>query len=153
MARSAADLLALKAELTNDPSTLGLVAPPTIADEANADALNLVRETILVERDAIPATEIARALNRTEYGSAVNADRQWIELQLSVGLVDARTGSEARAGFTAIFGANTTTRANLLALLSEPGNRVEQMFRAGLLEVGGTVTVSDIADARNAVAP
>lgn len=30
----------------------------------------------------------------------------------------------------------------------EPGNRIDQMYQQGLLEVGGTVTPSDVAQAR-----
>jgi hypothetical protein len=150
MARSNADLLALKAELTNDPTELGLVAPPSIDDVGNAEKLNLVRDTIQIEREAIPATEIARSIDRVEYGAATLSDRQWIDLHLSAGLVDARTGSVFRTGMLAIFGAQTSTRANLQAILTVDGNRIEQLFRAGTLEAGGTVTPSDVANARNA---
>lgn len=151
MARSNADLLAIKAELTNDPEGLGLVAPPSIDDVGNADALNLVRDTIAIERMDIPATEIAKNINRVEYAAAALADRQWIDLQLSAGLIDARTGTEARTGMLGIFGAQTATRANLLTLLTQDGNRIEEMYQSGLLEAGGTVTASDVANARNAV--
>lgn len=147
MARSNADLLALRSELENDPAELGLTAAPA-DDEANANALNLVRASIQIERADIPATEIAKGINRVEYAAAVLADRQWIDLQLSAGLVDARTGSEARTGLLGIFGAQTTTRANLSALLTQDGNRIDQLFQAGTLEVGGTVSPSDIAQAR-----
>lgn len=146
-----ADLLAIKAELTNDPNAYGYVAPPAIDDVGNADKLNLVRDTIAIERNDIPATEIAKNIDRTEYAAAVLADRQWIDLQLSAGLVDARTGSEAREGLLAIFGAGTDTRANLAALLTRVGTRIEQMFQQGLLSQTGNVTPSDVANARNAV--
>ena len=145
-----ADLLALKAELTNDPDGLGLVAPPTIDDVGNADKLNAVSASIQIERSDIPATEIAKSINRQEYAAAVLADRQWIDLQLSAGLIDSRTGTEARTGLLGIFGAGTTTRANLQALLTQDGNRIDEMFQQGLLSRGGTVTPSDIANARNA---
>lgn len=145
-----ADLLALKAEMTNDPLTLGLVAPPAIDDVGNSDKLNLVRQTIQVERQDIPATEIAKAIRRTEYAAAVAADRQWIDLQLSAGLIDARTGSEARTGLLGIFASGTQTRTNLSALLTVAGNRIDQMHQQGLLSQGGTVTPSDVANARNA---
>lgn len=150
MARSNADLLALKAELTNDPKGLGLVAPPTIDDIGNADKLNEVLPNITIERNAIPETEIKKVINRVEYAAATLADRQWIDMQLSAGLIDARTGSEARTGLIGIFGSGTTTRANLQALLTEPSNRINQMYQEGLLEQGGNVTPSDISQARNA---
>lgn len=146
------DLLALKAELTNDPNSLGLVAPPAIDDIGNADKLNAVSASIQIERQDIPATEVARNINREEYNAAALSDRQWIDLQLSAGLVDARTGTEARSGLLGIFGAGTTTRTNLTALLTRDGNRIEQMVQQGLLSTGNSsVTPSDIANARNAV--
>lgn len=150
MARSNADLLALKAEITNDPTGLGLTAPPAIDDVGNADKLNLVRSELQIEREAIPASEIARAIDRVEYGSVALSDRQWIDMNLATGLVDARTGSVFRTGVLAIFGAQTATRANMQALLTVDGNRIDKLFQAGTLEAGGTVTPSDIANARNA---
>lgn len=150
MAFTQADYQALNAELTNDPNELGLVAPPTIDDVGNADKLNSVLEGQLIERNDIPATEIATSINRVEYAAAVLADRQWIDLQLSAGLVDARTGSEARTGFLGIFGQGTTTRTNIQELLTKPANRIDQMHAQGLLSQGGSVNPSDVANARNA---
>ena len=146
-----ADLLALKAELTNDPDGLGLVAPRRLMMRAmRTNSMRLPLSTIQIERSDIPATEIAKAINRQEYAAAVLADRQWIDLQLSAGLIDARTGTEARTGLLGIFGSGTTTRANMQALLTQDGNRIDEMFQQGLLSHGGTVTPSDIANARNA---
>ena len=146
-----ADLLAIKAEISNDPNTYGYVAPPAIDDVGNADKLNLVRDTIAIERMDIPATEIAKNINRQEYGAAVLQDRQWIDLMLSAGLIDARSGTEARTGLLGIFGAGTTTRANLSALLTRDGSRIEQMYQQGLISQTGNVTPSDVANARAAV--
>lgn len=148
MARSVADRLALKAELTNDPLDLGLTVLAA-DDEANANALNLVRPTILIDRESIPASEIARAIDRDEYNAASAADRQYIEMVTAGGDVNPKSGSEVREALLQIFGAATESRANLTALLTEPANRIEALFKAGTLEVGGTVTPSDIADARN----
>ena len=56
MARSAADIAALYTELTTDPNTLGLVAPPTIDDVGNADKLN----EVLCDEDVKQALEEGR---------------------------------------------------------------------------------------------
>lgn len=150
MALSNADLLAIKTELETDPEGLGLVAPPAIDDVGNANLLNEVRTATQIERQDIPSTEIARGINRVEYAAAALSDRQWIDLQLSAGLVDARAGSEARAGLLGIFGAGTTTRTNLSALLTRDGTRIEQMHEQGLLSQSFPITPSEVANARNA---
>lgn len=150
MTRSAADLLALKDELTNDPESLGLVAPPAIDDVGNADKLNEIRDTLLIDREAIPLNEIMLNIDRDEYVALPAADRDWLKAIGGDGIVNPQTGGEVREGILQLFGQGTETRTNLLAILEEPANRIEHMFKAGLLEAGGTVTPSDVADARNA---
>lgn len=145
-----ADLLALKAELTNDPEELGLVAPPTIDDVGNADKLNEVRDTLQIDREAIPITEIMVQIDRDEFAALAAADRQWLQLISANGTVDPRDGGEVREGLLQLFGAQTESRTNLLTILTEPTNRINHMFKAGLLSQGGNVTPSDIANARNA---
>lgn len=149
MARSQADLLALKAELTNDPFTLGLTLLPA-DDVANADKLNLVRVTFQIDREAIPASEIFVNIDRDEYAALAQADRDWLNGVSSSGVVNPKTGGEVREGILQIFGAGTESRTNLNAILTEDANRIEHMFKNGLLEAGGTVTPSDIANARQA---
>lgn len=149
MARSNADLLALKAELTNDPKDLGLDVLPE-HDAANADKLNAVNETLRIDRTAIPISEIAVNIDRDEYAALPAADRDWLSLISVGGTINPKTGSEVREGLLQLFGAGTETRANLVGLLTEAANRIEQMFTEGLLEAGGSVTPSDVAQARQA---
>lgn len=150
MARSNSDLLALRSELENDPEELGLTTLPA-DDEANANALNLVRDTLQIDRTAIPTSEIFLNIDRDEYAALPAADRDWLRGVTASGTVDPRAGGEVREGIMQIFGANTETRANLVAILTEPANRIEHLFKAGTLEQGGTVTPSDVANARVAV--
>ena len=145
-----ADLLIIKAELTNDPLTLGLTTLPA-DDEANANALNLVRSTIQVDREAIPISDIVKALDRDEFNALSAGDRQWLTLITQAGSVNPRSGGEIREGLLQLFGAATESRANLVAILTEPGSRIVQLYKAGTLSTGGQVTPSDIANARNAV--
>ncbi len=149
MARSNADLLALKAELTNDPLALGLTVLAA-DDEANANALNLVRATIQIDRESIPVSEIVKAIDRDEFNAASAADRQYIGMITAGGDVNPKTGGEVREAMLQIFGVGTESRTNLTALLTEAANRIEQLFKAGTLEAGGTVTPSDISQARAA---
>ncbi len=145
-----ADDLAIKAELTNDPLDLGLTVLAA-DDEANANALNLVRVSIQVDREAIPASEIAKAIDRDEYNAASAADRGYIDMITSSGSVNPKTGSEPREGLLQIFGVGTETRTNLTALLTESASRITQLYKAGTLSYGGTITPSDVARARQAV--
>jgi hypothetical protein len=147
MARSQADLVALKAELTNDPKTLGLTLIPA-DDVANADKLNLVRPELQIDREAIPTTEIFLQIDRDEYAALGSADRQWLNGVSQGGTINPRSGGEVREGLLQLFGAGTETRANLQAILTENASRIEQMFKEGLLEQGGNVTPSDVANAR-----
>jgi len=149
MARSPADLLALKAELETDPKSLGLT---TLAadDEANANKLNAVSPLTPIDRESIPASEISKAIDRDEFNAASAADRQWIGMITASGDVNPKTGSEVREGLLQIFAAGTESRAALTALLTEPASRADQMYKTGLLEQGGQVTPSDVAQARQA---
>lgn len=151
MARSNADLLSLKTELETDPQSLGLVAPPAIDDVGNAEKLNLVRDTLQIDREAIPTHEIFLNIDRDEYAALSPNDRDWLRGITAGGTVNPKAGGEVREGIMQIFGAATETRTNLLAILTEPANRINHMFKNGLLEQGGTVTASEIANARNAV--
>ena len=152
MARSNADLLAIKAELTNNPLALsGYLALTAPNDEANANALNLVRVELQIDREAIPVSEISKCIDRDEFGALSPADQKYLDLVLGGGNVNPKTGGEVREGFLQMFGSGTETRNNLLALLTESANRVEHLFKAGTLAVGGTVTPSDVAAARAAV--
>lgn len=150
MAFTQSDLVALKAELTNDPESLGLVAPPAIDDVGNAEKLNLVRATLQIDREAIPIHEIFVNIDRDEYAALAQPDRDWLNGISAGGTVNPQAGGEVREGLLQLFAAGTETRANLLAILTESANRIEHMFKAGLLSQGGTVTASDVANARQA---
>lgn len=150
MARSNADLVAIRAELTNDPLLLGLTILAA-DDEANSVTLNLVRDTIQIDRESIPANEIAGRVDGDEYAALAPADRQWLDYIGKSGTINPKLGSEVRERLLQIFSAQSETRTNLLAILTAPGNRIEQLFKAGTLQAGGTVSPSDVANARNAV--
>ena len=148
MSRSQADLVALKAELTNDPNGLGLVAPPAVDDVGNADKLNEVLEAQQVDRQAIPVNELSQQVDRAEFLALAAGDRQWLMMQMQTGSLDINDTGQVKQGLLAMFGAGTETRTGMASRLTEAVNRVEQMHRQGLLEIGGYVTPSDIASAR-----
>lgn len=150
MARTNADLLALKAELTNDPLDLGLTILSS-DDEANANKLNEVRTTIQVDRESVPVSEVVKAIDADEFIALSAAQRDYVSLVTAGGSVNPKNGGEVREALLQFFGANSETRASLTLLLTEPVSRITQLFKAGTLAQGGIVTPSDIAGARNAV--
>lgn len=69
------ELLIIKAELTNDPLSLGLTTNPS-DDEANANLLNEVRESIQVYRASIPSDQVSIPID--EYNAASAGQREWV---------------------------------------------------------------------------
>lgn len=125
-------LSGLKSELQADPSGLGYAALLAGGNHTGcADALNLVRAGISINRDLVQAHEIFEQIVPAEFSSLSAIERERIRGILSMGVVDVR-GSNTRAAFQAAFGAGTTTRSNLTAYLARQGSRAEQLFGSGV---------------------
>jgi hypothetical protein len=144
----AVDPQALKTELTTDPRSYGYAAALAVSDQAAADLLNVVRDgtnggpAISVNRGTISSQELVEAVVQSEMPSNAN-QRDWLIMVASGERVRVDTGSTARAGLLAIFGAPTVTRANLTAVSQQVGSRGEELFG-----VGTVVTGSDVDAAR-----
>lgn len=149
MTRPLADLQAIKAELTNDPLSLGLTLLPE-DDAANADKLNVVSSAIQIDRESIPCDQINKRIDLDEFAALSAAYRQYLAMVTASGSIDpsAKGGNKVREALLQMFGPGTETRTALIAILTEPANRVDQMFKQGLLFSGGSVTPSDISQAR-----
>ena len=146
---SAADLLAIKSELTNDPLTLGLTTNPS-DDEANANKLNLVRSQCQVDRESIPVSDVVKAIDADEFIALSQPQRDYVALITNGGSVNPKSGGEVREALLQFFGSASETRASLTLLLTESASRITQLYKAGTLSYGGQVTPSDVANARNA---
>lgn len=144
-----ADDLAIKAELTNDPLGLGLTVLAA-DDEANANALNLVRVTIQVDRESIPVSEVVKAVDADEYISLSPPQRDYLAFITNGQTVNPKSGNEVREALLQFFAGGSETRTNLLALVTESASRITQLYKAGTLSFGGAVTPSDVARARQA---
>ena len=134
-----ADLLTIKSELTNDPLNLGLTTAPE-DDEANANLLNEVRESILVYRASVPSDQINIPID--EFSAASAAQREWWAMQTADGSINP---SVIASEFNKMFGAQTAARASFNAVAMEPASRARQ-----LLERYVYLTPSDVANARQA---
>lgn len=152
MAFTNADLLAIKSELTNNPLALspGYQALTAENDEANANALNLVRTATAIDRESIPTNEIMLHIDRDEFLALSAGDRQWLLGVGQGGSVNPKQGGEVREGIFQMFAVGTESRTNLLAIVTEPASRIDHLYKAGTLSQGGLVTPSDVANARNA---
>lgn len=150
MARSAADLAALKDELTNDPNNLGLTTLEA-DDAANATKLNAVVVGQTVKKRAVTTSDVFNAVPPLDYQAMSPQQRTWFDAMLTLGQVDAFSQSAIIDGLTGndgVFADAAAAKIAVNAILQEDGNRIDQMFQQGLLEVGGTVTPSDVAQAR-----
>lgn len=129
--------LAIKNELTNDPLNLGLTTAAE-DDEANANLLNEIRESILIDRASIPADSIAVDID--EYSAASAGNRQWLDGQLADGSV---SPAVFRENFYKMFGETTATRASFDDVAKEPSSRARQLLGRYV-----HLTPSEVADAR-----
>jgi hypothetical protein len=134
-----AELLIIKAELTNDPLELGLTTAPE-DDEANANLLNEVREDIRVYRASVASDEIV--VSPSEWAALSPAQQSWWNNQTLDGTVKPAV---IVSGFYELFGSNTAARASFDSVSTEPASRARQ-----LLDRYVTLTPSDIANARTA---
>ncbi len=132
-----AELLIIKAELTNDPQSLGLTTAPE-DDEVNANLLNEVREDIRVYRASIASDEIV--VSPSEWAALSPAQQSWWNNQTLDGTVKPAVIAD---GFYELFGTNTAARASFDSVSTEPASRARQ-----LLDRYVTLTPSDIANAR-----
>ncbi len=132
-----AELEILKAELTNDPLNLGLTTAPE-DDEANANLLNEVRESIQVFRASVPSDDILIPVD--EWNGLSAGQQGWWNNQTADGSVKPAV---IQSEFYKLFAAGTASRASFDSVTKEPASRARQLF-------GGfvTVTPSDVANAR-----
>lgn len=105
-------LYKLAREIADDPTGLGLAAK---SDAAIAAALNAA--TVVVDRDTATAAEVFECIVPAEWAAATAQEKTRVQLVLGMGTVNLR-GANTRAALAAAFGPTTTTRANILALLT-----------------------------------
>lgn len=136
----AINYVALKAEMTNDPTSLGFAADVNGDDLFRANLLNAINQAIDIDRGVIPSYEIINATVVAEWTALSAAEKQRYQTLTGAGQVDS-TNVNVRAAFQQMFGPATATRTALTALLTRKGCRAEVLF-------GQTVTANDIAKAR-----
>lgn len=133
---------ALKAEITIDPTGIGLVSPYNAGqDGAVADALNLVR-AVSVTRLFVSSYEVLQNIVPSEWTALAAGPKQQLQTLLACPTLDA-SNANVRSWFTTIFGAGTQTRTNLAALQTRNGSRAEVLWGEG-----ARISAADVAAAR-----
>ena len=132
-----AELLIIKSELTNDPLGLGLTTNPA-DDEANANILNEVRDSIKVYRASVPADSLVIPID--EWNALSSGQQSWWSMQTADGSIQPAV---LETEFFKMFSSQTQARANWNTATKESSSRAIQ-----LLERYVTLTPSDIANAR-----
>lgn len=131
---------ALRAELLDDPLAWGYA---TLSNGAAAARLNALDTGRAAARTRVENTEVFNAIVNADWPAAGSVSESKLLALLAMPYVDA-SNANTRAIIGAIFGANTATRANLLALATRPVSRAEEL---GL----GAVSAGDVALARGGV--
>jgi len=131
------ELAIIKAELENDPLDLGLTTAVE-DDEANANRLNEVRDSIRVYRASVPANDLVIPVD--ELGSLSEAQRFSWQVETQDGSVNP---AAYEANFYSMFGPDTASRALWDATVKEPASRARQLLGRFVW-----VTPSNVADAR-----
>jgi hypothetical protein len=135
----------LRTELQTDPQAIGYAPHVQAArDQVIADLLNLTRTGAAYQqfRGVVSAYEIINATDPAEWAALTAQEKQRYQTLTGAGQVDL-SNANLRAMFSAMFAANTTTRAALLAIATRTGSRAEVLFGPGV-----TVTAAQIGAAR-----
>lgn len=122
------DLLVLKTELTTDPLLRGYAA---MTNAQAATSLNTANR--LVERSIVSAALVDGAVTLADWTALNTANKQLYQTMISGGEIDMRSANN-RSKLIAMFGAATTSRANLIALQNE--SNITRAAELGLPFIG-----------------
>ena len=149
MALTSTQTAALKSEIQSDPLSLGYAPFVTGGNDAGIVALmnDPTKATTgpAVAVTSVPTSDIIDAIVFSEMSAFTTNQLLQLLLMLSVSTVNP-SNANVRAFFAGLFGAATTTRANLIALSTRIGSRAEQLGGAGFV-----VAQSDVSFALRGV--
>lgn len=136
-------MAALTTELNNDPLGLGystmLDSPDSIAARMNTSPEPIVvANQEQIYRDRIESSELTKGIVLSEFTALTAANREYCMMVFGTQWV--RTGdANLRTQLAAIFGAATTSRANLIAAAQKNASRSEALWGDGF-----TVTAQQV---------
>ena len=136
------DYANLKDEITNDPAGLGYsgASDQEVANLMNGLPANNTNTFRRVKRDSVPTWEIVEATVATEYDALSAGEKDRYKILTGLGTINPQ-GANVQAAFLKMFGAGTTTRANLALVQWRAASRAETLY-------GGRVEAWDVARAR-----
>lgn len=106
---------ALWAELRDDPLARGYAS---MSDEEAADDLNTAYRT--EPRMEITKAQLWENTDLAEYAALTAAGRQAYDVLVNLDDIDVSEGTNSRDALAALFPAGSTTRVNLVALVTDP---------------------------------
>lgn len=119
------DAATLKAEIETGPLRSELAPLVTAGnDQAIANELNRTRGGITIQRRVIPSSDLVAAIDKGELAALSAADRQWLQLLVAAPTIDLALH---RAALGSLFPAGGPTRTALLARMTRPGSRAEEV--------------------------
>lgn len=128
-------MAALMSELSGDPKGLGYAALGQNSD-ALANLMNTAPEPIAagqqeqIYRTRVTSSDLMAGIVLSEFAALVQANRDYCQMLFSAGFVN--TGdANVRTQLAAIFGAATTSRANMIALAQKNATRGEALWGDG----------------------
>lgn len=130
MALTAAQNATLKADIQAQPSLTAAVAAkdwPTVAGFYNANT----SPAVSIWRADVKASEVVASVVPAEWVLLTAVQQSWLTwVAGSGGTLDA-SATNVRSGFTALFGAGTTTRTNLTNMAQRVASVLEKLFGDG----------------------
>ena len=139
-------LQALHDEIENDPESIGYKDGSVWkGDDVIADLINDPANGDVVQRSLVEPQELIEQITLTDWETISAAQRLYIQLLPSLSVISTvQNGTEVRNNLLAIFGAGTTTRDNLVAVVERQGSRAEVLWGEGV-----TISISQVAHAAN----
>ncbi len=141
------DFFKLRDEVVGDPEVIGYngagsenPGPGPMSDKEVADYLSDATKRSR-NKERMEATEVANAVDETEFLGKTADERTEIYRLLAMGVLDPRDGSLEVQRFVSIFGASATITALNAA-------RVQPISRADEVGIGGRVGEGHVAHAR-----
>ena len=119
----------LNAEVTNDPTGIGLEPMPAKSSGDNAAIINEIRGSIQVDVERVLACQMMSAVVTSEFLARTDGEqRMWIAM-MSAHAGDINPKDQGlRDQIIALWPGGTTTRSNLAALQTRDGSRAEQLW-------------------------
>ncbi|MFQ5850895.1 MAG: hypothetical protein ACE5JU_09940 [Candidatus Binatia bacterium] len=125
-----AEIVTLRNDLATNPRAQKPADVEVLSDGELARLYNEVQSTITIIKDSITGDEFFAAIDRTELNALADADREWVRHFHRLGGINLKDPN-VEGLLRDLFPADSTTRANLIALATRNGSDAERLFGPG----------------------